>query len=744
MKKSYERISSICLFLFLSLVAFSQTNMVTPEFNFGFEKTTLKQKLPDNWFQWGNNYLLSIDTTIKHSGKNSILIQPSKGRTSDSFGCAAYSIPAYYEGKEIELRAYMKLLNVSEGPIGLMLRIDGSSGSLGFDNMEGKKIMGTSDWKLYSVKLPYPEKAKTIFIGAILSGKGELWVDDFQLLIDGVSIEKVKKIKQEEFKADLDKEFDKGSKIQQFKITDQRLEDLKILGLIWGFLKYYHPNIAAGNFNWDYELFRILPQITGVKSTGERDNILSGWIKSLGNFNTSEKSFEADSEIKIRPDLDWISKSNLSIELSTLLNKVKSAERTGKNYYVALAENVGNPVFTNERAYPEMRYPDIGFRLLSLYRYWNIIQYYSPYKYLIEENWAGVLTEFLPGFINASDELKYKLTLLELITKVHDTHANIWSDETLNKFYGLNCAPYEIKFVEGAPVVTKNYTGQSGINPQLQAGDVILSINQKPVEKILREKLKYTPASNYPTQLRNLARNILRTNDSILNVEFKRDGRNYRKIVRTIPQEQINMTQNKDTCFRFIQPDIAYLYPGTIKNRYLPAVMTKIRDTKGLIIDLRCYPSEFIVFTLGSYLMPKSTPFVRFSNGSIENPGLFKMTDKNLYVGGTNNNYYKGKVVILVNETTLSQAEYTTMALRVAPKATVIGSTTAGADGNVSQISLPGGIRTLITGIGVYYPDGGETQRVGIIPDLEIKPTIPGIRKNQDELLDKAIEIVLK
>jgi C-terminal processing protease CtpA/Prc len=172
--------------------------------------------------------------------------------------------------------------------------------------------------------------------------------------------------------------------------------------------------------------------------------------------------------------------------------------------------------------------------------------------------------------------------------------------------------------------------------------------------------------------------------------------------------------------------------------------MSKIRDTKGLIIDLRCYPSEFIVFTLSSYLMPKSTPFVRFSNGSIEDPGLFTMTDKTLYVGGNNNNYYKGKVVILVNETTLSQAEYTTMALRVAPKATVVGSTTAGADGNVSQISLPGGIRTLITGIGVYYPDGGETQRVGIIPDLEIKPTIRGIRKNQDELLDKAIEIVLK
>ena len=82
------------------------------------------------------------------------------------------------------------------------------------------------------------------------------------------------------------------------------------------------------------------------------------------------------------------------------------------------------------------------------------------------------------------------------------------------------------------------------------------------------------------------------------------------------------------------------------------------------------------------------------------------------------------------------------MAFRTAPGATVIGSTTAGADGNVSRIALPGGINTMISGIGVYYPNGKETQRVGIIPDLVVKPTIRGIKEGRDELLDKAIEII--
>ena len=171
--------------------------------------------------------------------------------------------------------------------------------------------------------------------------------------------------------------------------------------------------------------------------------------------------------------------------------------------------------------------------------------------------------------------------------------------------------------------------------------------------------------------------------------------------------------------------------------------LNDIQNTKGLIIDLRCYPSEFVVFSLGEYLMPRNTPFVRFSGGSVTSPGLFVMNPP-LGVGEDNDHYYKGEIVILVNEVTQSQAEYTTMALRVAPGAKVLGSTTAGADGNVSQIVLPGGIGTLISGIGVYYPDGKETQRTGIIPDVELRPTIKGIINNQDELLNKAIELIIK
>ena len=96
----------------------------------------------------------------------------------------------------------------------------------------------------------------------------------------------------------------------------------------------------------------------------------------------------------------------------------------------------------------------------------------------------------------------------------------------------------------------------------------------------------------------------------------------------------------------------------------------------------------------------------------------------------------------MVNEKSQSQAEYTAMAFKAVNNSKIVGSTTAGADGNVSEIFLPGGLRTWISGIGIYYPDGTETQRIGIIPDVVVKPTIEGIKANRDEVLEKAIELI--
>lgn len=202
----------------------------------------------------------------------------------------------------------------------------------------------------------------------------------------------------------------------------------------------------------------------------------------------------------------------------------------------------------------------------------------------------------------------------------------------------------------------------------------------------------------------------------------------------------LNKANRNEKCYKLLDGNIGYITLATIRGGDILNIKREFKNTKGIIIDIRNYPSTFVPFLLGSYFVSDETPFVKFTIGSVVNPGEFTYTD-NLKIPKAEETY-QGKLVILVNEYSLSQAEYTAMAFKAGGNTTIVGSTTAGADGNVSTIFLPGGLRTMISGIGVYYPDGTETQRVGIIPDIKIEPTIKGIKAGNDEVLEKAIEII--
>lgn len=79
------------------------------------------------------------------------------------------------------------------------------------------------------------------------------------------------------------------------------------------------------------------------------------------------------------------------------------------------------------------------------------------------------------------------------------------------------------------------------------------------------------------------------------------------------------------------------------------------------------------------------------------------------------------------------------MAFRAGDKTTIIESNTAGAGVDLSTFFIPSGIEALFSGIGVYYPDGNQIQRIDMVPDIVVKPMIQGISEGRDEFLETAI-----
>ena len=735
MKKTYFIIIAILILFACGRV---QKQKEESLLNLDFEK--VENGFPDGWESNISKNLtisldsaksgISLDSTEVKSGKYSVLIDADSSFVDGIL--ITYKLPENYDGERFSLSGYIKTENVT-GKVGLIWM----SSPYVLEMLD--TITGTTEWKRYEVTgILYPSLTKTTSIGGYLAGKGKVWFDDFKITIDGKDIQYSKPYEPKPFPADLDKSFDKSSNIIFPELNEQKINDLELLGRIWGFLKYHHLAIAKGNYNWDYELFRMLPDYLQVNDNQQRDKVLVKWINKYGRVAKCKICQATPDSAFLKPDLGWIDKSDMNRKLKNKLQYIYSNRTQGRHYYIAMRPDVGNPIFTNERTYEAITNPDAGFRLLALYRYWNMINYFSPYKYLTDKDWNTVLKEYIPYFVKEQNREEYELNATMLIGEVCDSHAYLMKKREINE---KGQVPALVRFVENKLAVMEYYDGRD----ELKKGDIITRIEGKPVEALVDSMRKYFPASNESARMRDIAREILRSDQHTLHIDYISSGKTKQREIYVGTRDKwmyYRYRQDTTKCYKFINKDIGYITLKTIRQEDIDKIKKEFINTKGIIIDIRNYPSTSALYSLGSYFVSKNTPFVKCTRGNPDNPGEFNFTSA-LEIPKSEETY-QGKLVVLVNEHTQSQAEFTTMAFQVGDNTTVIGSQTAGADGNVSEIILPGGLKTMISGIGIYYPDGRQTQRIGIVPDIEVKPTIQGIREGRDEVLEKAIEIIDK
>jgi len=727
----------------LTLPVCAQESTVNESLNLNLEHFT--KEFPTGWQEFGQgSYSVKADSQVKQSGNYSVSIE---NINEQGFKALAIDLPENYDGKMIQLSGYIKTENVKDGFAGLWMRIDPE---IAFDNMAERGITGTTDWQKYEVTLNLdPKKTDKIVLGGLLVGTGKMWLDNLSISIDGKELDDplLKAYVRELLPAEKDKVFDNGSQISLANLTETQLTNLEFLGYVWGFLKYHHPEIAKGNLNWDYELFRMLPAYLKVKNNAERDKLLINWIDKLGTVPVCKSCKVDTKDIYIKPDHSWVEKFNVQKELKDKIDYIFNNRNQDKNFYVELSPNVQNPIF-NENDYKDMTYPDDGFRLLSLYRYWNMVNYFFPNKYITDKKWNDVLKEYLPKFINTKNELDYEVAALQLIGEVNDTHANLWGggDKIMEK-RGANYPPFKVKFIENKLVVTDYYNPEYQNKAHVKVGDVITHVNNMAVEDIIKKEAINYPASNNAARLRDIAENILRSPDNKIAIKCVSDNGTKEVEIPLFDRKDLNYyywykVNENEKSYKILNNDTGYVTLANIKSEDVAEIKRMFKNTKAVIIDIRNYPSHFVPFELGSYFMEKPTPFVTFTKGAVDTPGAFYfMEGSNI---GPDGNNYKGKLAVLVNENSQSQAEYTAMAFKATPNSVIIGSTTAGADGNVSKITLSGGLSTMISGIGIYYPNKVNTQRAGIVPDFVVNPTIEGIKNGKDEVLEKALEILKK
>jgi carboxyl-terminal processing protease len=531
----------------------------------------------------------------------------------------------------------------------------------------------------------------------------------------------------------------KGQNVENSKPNENEIKNLSNLCKVWGFLKYYHPNVAKGNFNWDEHLLTILPKIENSKNSQEISKIYIDWIDSLGEIKECKtcKTINSKDSFDNNFDLSWTQDSNVfSDELTRKLKYIENNRFQGKSYYISTTSN-GNVVIENEPEYKDFEYPSRNFRLLSLFKYWNTIEYFYPYKYLTDQNWNDVLMEMIPKFINSKSASEYHLAMLETVIKLDDTHANFYTKK-IHEYFGLNYIPIRFKVIESKAVITSFYNDSLAKINDLRIGDILEKIDGKNVREIIFNNKKYINGSNDNVKSKNYDFTVFNGFIDSANLTIKRNEIDIHKQVGRYNEE---LFKNKKILnpekYKILENNIGYINMANLEMKDVDKMMLSLKSTKAIIIDLRNYPN-FIPFLIARRLIQTKKSFVKFIEPDLSYYGKFKWRD-GMIINPIKNEYYKGVVILLVNEETQSATEFSTMLLQIGDNVITIGSQTAGADGNISKIEFLG-FKSFISGIGVYYPDNSETQRKGVKIDIEVNQTIKGIQEGRDEILEKALE----
>ncbi len=689
--------------------------------------------VPGGWFGFPPRTLFS-DAAQKHSGLRSLRLERDP-QSAGEFSAASRNLPIAFQGKAVELRGWLRA--EGGGSPRLWMRQDGEKPSLVFVNLaDSAKV--SAEWARYSIQFERHPEARTIVFGVTFSGSGKGWADDLELLVDGKPLEGTEP-GAGETAVMRDHELDEGSRFALATLNDAQLDALMLTGKVWGFLKYHHPAVTAGQRHWDFDLLRKLPALTAARRPRDVQRLLVEWIDSLGAV-PGRPALPDSSESQLRPDLEWLDdRKLLGTELSARLWAIYRNRVPDQQNFICMAPGAGNPLPGDEPLYPQVKFPDSGFQILAIYRFWNVIEYWFPYRDLIDEDWDAVLRDSLRKAAASMDSVEFQREMLALVARVDDGHANLWSAIAVREPVGACQLPVNLRHLEGKFVVKALSEAEAA--PVFKVGDVLVSLDGVPVNDIAERVRRFYGASNEIARMTQIARGLTRGACGSVRVEVMRDR------VQTFEAQRVAVSRahhvadaqndRRGDTFQMLSPDVAYLKLSSVKSAAVPGYIDKARAAKALIVDIRNYPSDFVVFSLGSLLVDSRTPFVAFTKADLSDPGAFHWgAGPHLDPQGP---HFAGRVAILVDETSISQAEYTAMALRASPRAIVVGTQTAGADGNVSPIALPGNLRAGMSGLGVFYPNRSPTQQVGVQLDIECPNTIAGLRDGRDETLDCAL-----
>jgi carboxyl-terminal processing protease len=371
-------------------------------------------------------------------------------------------------------------------------------------------------------------------------------------------------------------------------------------------------------------------------------------------------------------------------------------------------------------------------------------------------DWDAIRTELRPRVERAATRDTVRDILGELVGRFKQSHFQILPAELYEPAAAGATGPadgtigVDARVLSGAALVTGVAPGSPAATAGVAAGWEILQIGAIDVRRRVREmSKKYASRHDRDTLLAGSLRIALAGPVGRAVAVSFRDGRGStrRMTLTRVPHDgwmsrPFGHIPAVPVWFRSRRLDgrtgyvafNVFLDPGRLMPRFNEAIAS-FADADGVILDLRGNTGgigDMLAGMAGWFVAERGT-----SMGTmVTRAGSLKLAVL------PRPSAFTGPVAVLVDELSMSASEVLAQGLRDAGRARIFGRRSAGA-------VLGSVVETLPNGDGFQYPtarfefqSGVVVEGVGVIPDVEVRPTRATLQAGRDVVLDAAVEWV--
>ncbi|MCW3052849.1 MAG: family peptidase [Chthonomonadales bacterium] len=372
---------------------------------------------------------------------------------------------------------------------------------------------------------------------------------------------------------------------------------------------------------------------------------------------------------------------------------------------------------------------------------WNAIQHFSPYFDSAPIDWEACLQRSLASAARDDSGEAYLSTLRRLVADLRDGHGSVVWEREAPAYYPA----VRWDWVQGQLMVVR-VARNAGAS--LLPGDVIESIDGVPVRFALRYKAPEASGATEALRRRAEMQVVVagkKDTEVVLGVKSGR-GKNRQVVVpRTLDFAAYKSLGSEPRPMPLLQlrPGVWYVDMDRCDPAAFQKALPELANAAGIVFDLRGYPRLSLTAPL-EYLtdIPLKTPPILLPVILFPDHKRLRFAPGAGFPVTPQAPRFRGKITFVTDTRAISAAETFLAIIQHYHLGTIVGAPTAGTNGNVRTVPLPGGYTVRFTGLKVLNYDGSRLHGRGIQPDVRVERTRKGILAGQDELLEHALNLV--